>query len=734
MRFIRDVYHAYQYDLPFSAEVIARAPGRINLIGEHTDYNGGFVMPAAIAQSVSIAIRKLEPGAKCRIYSLDKEEEYSFELDTMAPSSIDWPNYFLGVVSELQKLGAQITPFEAAIGGNVPLGSGMSSSAALESATGLALNELFQLGFTKTQLIKAAQMAEHHFVGTRCGIMDMFASVMGRPNSVIQLDCRSLDYQYFPLDLGDYELLFLNTNVTHSLADSAYNERRAACEEGVVAIQQLYPNVQLLRDVDLSMLEQIRGKVSDTVLQRCRYVVEENQRVEQASKAMLAGDFEGLGKLIYASHDGLQNDYEVSCKELDFLVDSTRKQPNILGARMMGGGFGGCTLNIIKKGFADQFIADVAPSYEQHFGKAFTPIRTRIGDGAKVIFKEEGLNFSDDPHRRYNILTGEWVLVSPHRTRRPWQGKQETPAAKDALRYDPECYLCPGNKRIGGVENPDYPEVYVFDNDFGALLPGTADAAFQDRLLQAKAEKGICRVICFSSDHSLTLPEMEVSAIEKVVQTWGEQYTELGAKPGINHVQIFENKGAVMGCSNPHPHGQIWAQASVPGEAQKKLDQQKKYWEETGNSLLGDYLNQELEQPEQRLICQNDDFVALVPFWAVWPYELMIVPIRHFQSIAQMTTAEQKSFAEILKRATTRMDNLFETSFPYSAGLMQAPTDGKTHDYVHFHMSFYPPLLRSATVKKFMVGYEMFANPQRDISAEQAADALRQQSEIHFRQ
>lgn len=342
------------------------------------------------------------------------------------------------------------------------------------------------------------------------------------------------------------------------------------------------------------------------------------------------------------------------------------------------------------------------------------------------------LDFSNDPHRRYNILTGEWVLVSPHRTKRPWQGKVEQLPADNRPDYDPSCYLCPGNTRMGGTVNPDYSETYVFKNDFGALLDNTTDANYEKGLLQAKGENGICKVICFSPNHSLTIPEMKTEELEKVVETWIREYKELGQLDFINHVQIFENKGAMMGCSNPHPHGQIWAQSSIPEVTLKKTKNQKRHFKKNKSGLLADYLAQELALRE-RIIVENEDFVALVPFWAVWPYETMIIPRRKMPNIAALNEAEKKSFAHILKELTTRMDNIFNCSFPYSAGIHQSPTDGKKHKAWHWHMSFYPPLLRSATVKKFMVGYEMFANPQRDISAEQAAEKMRNASDIHYK-
>ena len=339
--------------------------------------------------------------------------------------------------------------------------------------------------------------------------------------------------------------------------------------------------------------------------------------------------------------------------------------------------------------------------------------------------------FNNNPHRRYNILTGEWVLVSPHRTKRPWQGKVEKLAESKRPKYDPSCYLCPSNGRMGGAVNPDYKKPFSFVNDFSALLKDVKADILSNGLLKAESESGLCKVICFSPNHSFNLPLMSEAEIEDVISLWQKEYHELGAMEGINHVQIFENKGDIMGCSNPHPHGQIWAQRNVPQEVQKKCDLQSSYWESKGSSLLGDYLAQELKLNE-RIVLENEHFVMLVPYWAIWPYEVMILPKRKIAHIADVSEAERGSFAEILKKTTARLDNIFETSFPYSAGIHQAPTDGKEHPEWHFHMSFYPPLLRSATVKKFMVGYEMFANPQRDITAEQAANTLKELSDQHY--
>jgi UDPglucose--hexose-1-phosphate uridylyltransferase len=336
-------------------------------------------------------------------------------------------------------------------------------------------------------------------------------------------------------------------------------------------------------------------------------------------------------------------------------------------------------------------------------------------------------------HTRLNILTGDWILVSPHRTKRPWQGKVEDLPKDDRPAYEATCNLCPGNKRSDGTLNPHYKDTFVFTNDFSALLMETPQGEInEDGLLVAKSEAGICKVICFSPDHSLTLPLMEESAIESVIELWQKEFEELAANPAVKYIQIFENKGEVMGCSNPHPHGQIWASSSIPLELFKETQQQKLYFEKHGKSLLSKYLSLELKQKE-RVVAENEHFVALVPFWAVWPYETMIISKRHIQHILQFTDEEKKAFASMLKKITTKYDNLFNVSFPYSAGMHQMPVNDGPHEEWHWHMHFYPPLLRSATVKKFMVGYEMLANPQRDITAEAAALTLQQLSEVHFK-
>ncbi|HEX6467128.1 MAG TPA: UDP-glucose--hexose-1-phosphate uridylyltransferase [Terriglobales bacterium] len=336
------------------------------------------------------------------------------------------------------------------------------------------------------------------------------------------------------------------------------------------------------------------------------------------------------------------------------------------------------------------------------------------------------MKFTEHSHRRFNPLTHEWILVSPHRAVRPWQGAVEKLPPVRQPEYDPECYLCPGNTRAGGIHNPAYQRTFVFDNDFAALKPDVPQERIDvgnKGLLVAEGEPGICRVMCFSPRHDLTLGTMQWNDIVEVVHTWSAQFQELGGRAEINYVQVFENRGAMMGASNPHPHCQIWATHSIPEAPAKELAAQRDYLHTHKSCLLCDYTRLEEEQ-KIRVICRNEAFVAMVPFWAVWPFEVLLCSRRHVATFADFTGDELTSLSKILKQITSTYDKVFDVPFPYSMGFHPSPTDQDDHPEWHFHAHFYPPLLRSATVRKFMVGFEMLGMPQRDITPETAAERL----------
>lgn len=336
------------------------------------------------------------------------------------------------------------------------------------------------------------------------------------------------------------------------------------------------------------------------------------------------------------------------------------------------------------------------------------------------------------PHKRFNPLLREWVIVSPQRTDRPWQGKVEQLPTPASVSYDSSCYLCPGNERAGGKQTPKYSETYVFDNDFPALLPEVEPLQYeQNGLLIAQTDRGICRVLCLSPRHDLTIPRMNSHERRGVVDAWTDQFSSLAQIPWVRHVQIFENRGELMGASNPHPHCQIWANATLPNLPAREDESLNAYRTENRSCLLCDYLQLELQRSE-RVVCQNDAFTVLVPFWAVWPFEALVLSKRHVASLDQLNSGERDLLGDILGRITIRYDNLFATAFPYSMGFHQRPTDGQPHGGWHLHAHYSPPLLRSASVRKFMVGYELFASPQRDLTAESAATRLREMSEIHY--
>jgi len=362
--------------------IIVRSPGRINLIGEHTDYNQGFVLPAAIDKAIYLGFAKNDSN-QCRVYSLDYKEEYSFSLDDIQPDG-GWLTFIKGITATLIKQGHAVQGFDCVFGGDIPIGAGLSSSAALENGVGFGLNALFGLGIDRLDLVKISQQAEHEFAGVKCGIMDMFASMMGKSDRAIRLDCRSLDFDYFPVNLGECQFLLCDTQVSHTLADSAYNTRREECQTGVDILQHHYPSIHSLRDASMDQLEQVKDHLPGKVFTRCAYVIQENQRLIDSCEALERGDLDNFGKLLYGSHEGLSRSYEVSCEELDYLVELTNSMDFVLGARMMGGGFGGCTLNLIKKQAKETFIAAISAAYLQEFGKSPKFYEVQISEGTSI--------------------------------------------------------------------------------------------------------------------------------------------------------------------------------------------------------------------------------------------------------------------------------------------------------------------------------------------------------------
>jgi galactokinase len=372
--------------------LLVRAPGRINLIGEHTDYNNGFVLPAAIDKAIYFAISSRD-DKKCILYAYDLNDSYEFSLDNIQKSEKGWANFLIGVLAEILEKGKQInTGFNVIFGGDVPLGAGLSSSAAVECGIGFALNRLYNLELSKLDLALIAQQAEHKYAGVNCGIMDMFASIHGKANSVIKLDCQDLSFEYFPFNFPNYTLILCNTGVKHNLGDSEYNQRRTECEEGIRILQFAFPQVDSLRDATIPMLRSQADKLPPIVFQRCKYVVEEIERVDVACKALENNDLKTFGQKMYETHEGLSHDYQVSCLELDFLVEHSQNFEAVVGARMMGGGFGGCTLNLVETSAADEFIKNISLAYHETFNIHLQSYIVNISNGVEELEKELVIN------------------------------------------------------------------------------------------------------------------------------------------------------------------------------------------------------------------------------------------------------------------------------------------------------------------------------------------------------
>ena len=476
-----------------------------------------------------------------------------------------------------------------------------------------------------------------------------------------------------PLQDPTIQVLIVNTNVKHELTGGEYAQRRAQCE---AAARHL--GVPALRDATPELLEQHRPQLDPLLYRRARHVITENERTTAAARALTAGEWDRVGQLMYQSHASLRDDYEVSCPELDLLVELTRQQGAARRRDRLADdrrrlrrlhGQPGPRGRPSRRGVDDPpavSSADRHPTVVVYH--ASRPGRSNC-PGSRSMSEQ----LKDFPHRRYNMLTGEWVLVSPHRTLRPWQGQREHHAGEQRPAHDPGCYLCPGNSRAGGHQNPPYASTFVFTNDFPGLLP---DSPLQDDdgdpLFRSQSVQGTCRVICFSPRHDLTLPEMSPAEIRAVVDLWADQVTELSRT--YRWVQVFENKGAIQGCSNPHPHGQIWAASFLPNEPAKEERQQADYFGQHDSVLLVDYVQRELAL-QQRVVVEEEHWVVVVPYWATWPFETLLLPRRRqILRLPDLTDEERDNLAVTLKRFLIRYDNLFETSFPYSMGWHGAPS------------------------------------------------------------
>jgi UDPglucose--hexose-1-phosphate uridylyltransferase len=692
---------------------LASAPGRVNLIGEFTDFNDGYVLPMAIERRTVIAAA---PNGTHNVVLHSEASGETVSIDLTEPLQPEakgqWSNYPKGVIAGFLERGIALKGFDAVIASSVPIGAGLSSSAALETAMASLLEVVSGVDLEPVDKILLCQKAEHDYAGVPCGIMDQFISATGRAGEALLLDCRSLEPTWVAMNDPAVAVLIINTNVKHELSSSGYADKRRACERAAQVM-----GVPSLRDATLGKLGAV-AKTLDEMSVRCaRHVICEIDRTRQAAEYIRHWKWDELGRLMYESHASLRDDYAVSCMELDAAVEIAReigRDGGVFGCRMTGGGFGGCAVALIETSRQAELIRKIGAEYKQRTGREGTLFVSRAAQGANTT------EVLDQPHRRFNFLTGEWIFVSPHRNKRPWQGRMEPAVAESRPAHDPQCYLCPGNVRANGERNPSYESTYVFTNDFPTFLPDTiAQDASQHPLLQAELHAGTCKVVCFSPRHDLTLAQMSVPEIRAVIDTWADEVTQLGRR--WRWVQVFENKGEIMGCSNPHPHGQIWASDFIPTEPARELAEQQRWSEaNSGKVLLLEYAAIESEARD-RVIVKNTDWIAVVPWWAFWPFETLLLPRHHVQSLADLTTSERDSLAAILSQVLKAYDNLFATSFPYSFGWHAAPfPQGQLHAH------FYPPLLRSATVKKFVAGYELFGELQRDISPEQAAERLRQ--------
>lgn len=616
----------------------AMAPGRINMLGEHVDYNHGWVLPAAVDRAVYFAASRANHHSW---YAQDLEEEHQPILLNQ-PGECGWANYLLGVIDAFERRGIPVPPLSLAFTSTIPMGAGLSSSAALCSGFALLLQEFCGTTFSRKELAFIAQESEHRFAGVHCGLMDQYASLHGVADCILLLDCLTNTHTVVPAHLPGHTWLVVNSGVKHAHAEGAYNARRAAAEAAFAALRAAAPELSTWRDVRPMDLERLR-EAPEVQQRAARFIVGELRRSQEAVEALKAGDSKRIGDLLVETHAGLRDDYAVSCTEMDALVDDALGHEGVLGARQMGGGFGGCALILVQEKQVNALERDFRGKFPEVY-------RFTLVDGAHAAPLAPEFNVFEHPHRRYNPLLDEWILVSPQRNKRPWQGAVESPVNHAVEQHDPDCYLCAGVTRQGGETNPEYRGVYVFDNDFPAFgAGGTAPRHPDEGFFQAKPERGINRVVCFSDRHDVSYSELSDAERLAVFQTWQGQSKALGERQDIHYVQIFENKGAAMGCSNPHPHGQIWAQDSVPSQVARTQTNLLAYFEKNGRCLLSDYAQEE-SLSKERVLFENEHLMALVPYWATWPFETLLVQKRPCKQIEDATPQEAEAWAMALGR------------------------------------------------------------------------------------
>ncbi len=612
---------------------VAHAPGRINLLGEHVDYNHGWVLPAAVNRYVSFAARR---SATHHWLAVDLSE--SLQAPPLGqPSLTAWANYLLGVIDAFERRGIPVPPLDLAFSSSIPRAQGLSS-AALCSALRCS-SKSCSSAFSRKDLALIAQESEHPLRRRPLRPHGPVRQPLWGLESIVFLDCLSLTHEIIPAHLPGHTWLVVDSGVKHAHAEGAYNARRAAAEAALAAFEAAATRgsattISTWREVrpqDLTSL----AEAPEAQQRAARYIVGELARSQQAVEALRTGDAPALGQLLSATHVGLRDDYAVSCDEMDALVERCLAAPGVLGARQMGGGFGGCALVLVEDAAAE----GLARALEKDYPAVY---RFDLVDGAHAAPVAHRFDPAEHPHRRHNPLLDEWVLVSPQRGKRPWQGAVEATETVQAPAHDPNCYLCAGVTRQGGAVNPTYTGTYVFDNDFPAFGAGGEtewDARMEgvqaSSLFKMQPERGVNRVVCFSERHDVTFAELSDAERLAVFHTWQAQSRALGERQDLQYVQIFENKGAAMGCSNPHPHGQIWAQHSVPSLVARTQTNLLAHYQKAGQTLLTNYAAAEVQAGE-RVVYENAHVLALVPYWATWPFETLVIqkrPCAHLEEV-----------------------------------------------------------------------------------------------------